>query len=76
MEHQASSHHEAAAPALGEMIAELRLEWLSPLAGASPLPSLTSSELPPMATDLMRRYAAQFPMLHQEWWPPGPASAD
>jgi quinol monooxygenase YgiN len=68
MVHQSSAHHEAAVPALQDAIEELRLEWLSPVVDASPLPSSSSPELPADASDLMRRYATLFPMASPDWW--------
>ena len=48
--HQTSAHHEAASPALGEVIEALRLEWVDPIAGASPLVATTTAPLGEGAT--------------------------
>ncbi len=68
--HQTSPHHEGASPALREVIQVLRLEWVDPLRGASPLPRTDSSPLPPGATDLEREYSVRFAAKVQEWWEP------
>ena len=44
--HQTSDHHESASPQLGRMIAGLRLEWVDPIAGASPLTPTDGEALP------------------------------
>jgi quinol monooxygenase YgiN len=36
--HQTSPHHESASPDLGAVLESIRLEWVDPLEGASPLP--------------------------------------
>lgn len=68
MAHQDSDHHEAATPLLGDLVAEMWLEWLSPVEGASPLPAFTSAALPSNPSAVMRRYAAMFPMASPDWW--------
>ena len=65
--HEDSLHHVAALPALREVLQEVRLEWVDPVAGASPL---TPTELtpPPDAIDhedaSPERYGARI----QDWW--------
>lgn len=68
--HQSSPHHEAATPQLMTQIASLRLEWLDPVQGASPLPSTAPQSLPADATELVRRYAEMIPVEMAGWWQP------
>lgn len=70
MTHQSSPHHEAAAAPLMNQIAELRLEWVDPVPGASPLPPTGTQELPADADALVRRYAEMMPVEIADWWRP------
>ena len=68
--HEASPHHVAASPALRELLLDIRLEWVDPVAGASPLGSadLTTTDL---EEPLRERYGAKV----QDWWLPLRAAA-
>jgi quinol monooxygenase YgiN len=68
MAHQTSDHHEQASPELGELIDEIRLEWVDPLAAASPLPATEHQEPAPDADELTRRYSALFAARVADWW--------
>lgn len=70
LEHQTSDHHEAASAALGELIADLELEWLDPVGGASELGPTDMQELPPGATELTAIYHRIFAAQVQDWWQP------
>ncbi|MET0545984.1 MAG: antibiotic biosynthesis monooxygenase family protein [Caulobacterales bacterium] len=70
LEHQGSPHHEAAAAPLMNAIADLQLEWLDPVQGASPLPPTNTQNLPANASELVRRYAEMFPVVMANWWLP------
>lgn len=70
MTHQSSPHHEAAAAPLMDQIAELRLEWVDPVQGASPLPPTEPQALPADADALVRRYAEMMPVVMADWWTP------
>lgn len=69
LRHQSSAHHEAAAPALMEMISDLRLEWLDPVTGACALPQTVSLAVPDDASTLIKQYAGMFPIRVAAWWP-------
>lgn len=68
LNHQSSPHHESTTPELMGQIASLRLEWLDPVQGASPLPPTASQALPHDAAELVRRYAGMFPVDMAAWW--------
>jgi quinol monooxygenase YgiN len=68
--HQTSDHHEAASPAIGELVESVRLEWVDPVAGASSLPATRPTEVPADASDLWRRYARWFAVQEAPWWLP------
>lgn len=70
IEHQASDHHEAAAPRLGPVIEAIRLEYVDPLAGASPLPPTEHQEAPPDADALRLDYTARYAAVVASWWQP------
>ena len=66
--HQTSDHHETASPALGQVIEQLRLEWLDPIAGAGPLPPTDMQPAPEGATDLVLTYTDRFAAAVAQWW--------
>jgi quinol monooxygenase YgiN len=67
--HQTSEHHEAARPGLGEVIEDIRLEWVDPLPTASPLATTATAATPPDATELERSCYERFAgALMQDWW--------
>jgi len=68
MAHQTSDHHESASPALGEVIEELRLEWVDPVAGASDMPPTEMQPALPDADELTRRYSERFAAQVASWW--------
>lgn len=53
---RASDQHEAATPRLGELIADMKLEWVDPIEGGSLLPPTTMQPLRGGADALSRRY--------------------
>ena len=73
--HETSPHHLAALPALDEVLQQVRLEWVDPVVGASPL---TPSDLapPPDATDLQKAYAERYRAKVKDWWLPLRTPAD
>ena len=66
--HQVSPHHERAATALGAVIADLRLEWLDPVEGASDLPRTEAEDLAADPDPAVRRAARHFPADIAAWW--------
>ncbi len=52
--HQISDHHEAAAGNYGDIIADIDLEWVDPVDGASKLGHTEMQEVPDDATDLAK----------------------
>lgn len=66
--HQVSDHHEEAAADLGEVLAGIRLEWIDPIVGASPLPSTTAQAVADDADDATRRAARIFAPRIAPWW--------
>lgn len=66
--HQTSDHHESASPKLAELIHEIRLEWVDPVPGASPLPRTAMQPLPDGADALSARYHRVFAARLQAWW--------
>lgn len=66
--HQTSAHHEAASSRLGEVIRDIRLEWLDPVSEASSLPMTEMQSLPDNADELTRRYHKVFAAKIQNWW--------
>ncbi len=66
--HQTSAHHEAASPELGKVIETLELEWVDPIAEASPLTPSDMSPLRDDASELAVRYHKRFAIEVKDWW--------
>jgi len=66
--HQTSDHHEEASPRLGELIQDMKLEWVDPVQGASSLPPTDMQPIPDDADELTRKYHALFAATIQDWW--------
>ena len=68
--HQTSGHHESASPVLREVLADIRLEWVDPVAGASDLPPTETQDAPDGADELTRDYTQRFAAELADWWSP------
>jgi quinol monooxygenase YgiN len=68
--HQTSAHHERAGPRLRDVIEVLRLEWVDPIGGASPLAPTNMAPLPPDASTLEKDYYQRIAATVQDWWLP------
>jgi len=66
--HQTSAHHDEATPELGEVIAEMRLEWVDPVPGASPWPPTAHQPPADDADDEVRRATEVFAARVADWW--------
>lgn len=66
--HQVSDHHETASPALGDVIEAIRLEWVDPMSGASPLPPTEHQDAPADADELTATYTGTYAASVAEWW--------
>ena len=66
--HQTSDHHEQASPALGEVIEDIKLEWVDPIKAASPLPETEHQEPAGDANELTRQYSKLFAARVADWW--------
>ncbi len=68
--HQTSDHHESASPIMQDMIADMKLEWVDPVTGASDLPATNSQALPENANELTTQYHSLFAADVADWWQP------
>ncbi|MGA9278163.1 putative quinol monooxygenase [Ilumatobacter sp.] len=68
IEHQTSDHHETASPAIGASVESLRLEWVDPIADASPLTATDMQPAPDGANELVVTYTDRFAADVAEWW--------
>ncbi len=66
--HQTSDHHETASPKLGDLIADMKLEWVDPVQGASRLVATDMQPLGEGADELTQRYHRIFAATIQDWW--------
>jgi quinol monooxygenase YgiN len=66
--HQTSDHHEQASPRVGQVIEALRLEFVDPVQGASPLPPTEHQPAPPDADELTAAYTERFAAQVADWW--------
>jgi quinol monooxygenase YgiN len=69
LRHQVSDHHESASPRIGELCETLKLEWVDPIPGASPLPATEMQALPETADEKTALYHKVFAATVQGWWP-------
>jgi len=68
--HQTSDHHESASPQLGEVLAGIKLEWVDPIQGSSPLTPTDAQDAPADASELERTYARRYAAQVADWWLP------
>ncbi len=71
LRHQVSDHHEAASPRIGALCADVKLEWVDPVAGAADLPTTEMQPLPDGADEKTELYHKVFAATVQDWWPRG-----
>jgi hypothetical protein len=70
LDHQASDHHSAASDPLHEVTERIELEWVDPVATASPLAATDVQPLPDGASELAAHYHRRFSDINQPWWLP------
>ena len=68
--HQTSDHHETASPQLGPIIERIRLEWVDPIDGASPLGPTEMQPAPDGADELTAAYTDRYAARIADWWSP------
>lgn len=66
--HQDSDHHEGEMQRFADCIAELDLEVVDPVQGASPLPATVAGELAPDASASLIQQSELYPITVQDWW--------
>jgi quinol monooxygenase YgiN len=66
--HQTSDHHEDASPVLGQVIEGIKLEYVDPIQGASPLPATEVQDAPPDADELTAEYTKSYAAQVASWW--------
>ncbi|MEM8903682.1 MAG: antibiotic biosynthesis monooxygenase [Actinomycetota bacterium] len=66
--HQVSEHHEDAGAGLGEVLADIRLEWVDPVDGACGLPPTERQGPVADATERWLHYHGSMGADVQEWW--------
>jgi quinol monooxygenase YgiN len=66
--HETSPHHEVASAQYGPVFETIRLEWVDPMASASPLNPTDYQPLPADASDLERYYHERMAAVAQDWW--------
>lgn len=68
--HQTSDHHESSSPEISRVVESVRLEWVDPISGASPLGSTVAQDLSDSGDALTRRYARVLEARIASWWLP------
>lgn len=66
--HQASDHHEGEMARFVACIAELDLEVLDAVSGASPLPMTQAIRCPESEAEFVQEQAKAFPVALEPWW--------
>ncbi|MDG1931634.1 MAG: hypothetical protein P8I86_03660, partial [Luminiphilus sp.] len=64
--HQSSDYHEG--HDFEGVLANVELEYLDPVQGASALPATENLPLPDDASETLRNTEASFPILIPDWW--------
>ena len=54
----------------GRIAADIKLEWVDPIANASPLAPTNAQAAPETDNPVLARYAQAMPAVPQEWWQP------
>ena len=70
IEHQTSDHHEAVGPLLGDVVENIRFEWVDPVSSSSPLGSTDPQPAPDGASALALKHHERFAADVQPWWEP------
>lgn len=68
LDHQTSPHHEKFGPDWPEVIESMRLEWIDPIANASPLVPTVDQSLSDDASELKKEKYPRFAKLTADWW--------
>ncbi|MGI9596095.1 MAG: putative quinol monooxygenase [Acidimicrobiales bacterium] len=68
IDHQVSDHHESSSPDLRPIIESIRLEFVDPVVGASPLPPTERQEPRADADELTVAYTERFAATVADWW--------
>ncbi len=68
LNHQTSDHHDA--PDFGSMLETIKLEWVDPVQGASPLVPTEPQALPDDASEKFRKAAPMYEVAVADWWLP------
>ncbi len=66
--HQTSDHHEDASPGIGAAVESIRLEWVDPIADASPLPPTEHQDALPDTDELTKKYTESYAAAVANWW--------
>ena len=67
--HQGSETHDKYLDDFTKMFADIRFEWIDPVArGGSGLPATENDPLPPEAPEKIRAQVGLYPILISEWW--------
>lgn len=66
--HQTSDHHETASPNIGACCEQVRLEWVDPVADASPLPPTAHQPAADGANELTVKYSDSYAAHVADWW--------
>ena len=68
LKHQVSSHHEELAAELREITAEIKIEWVDPVQGASELVETNHQNPPSEWGELATSYSNRLSAHAQPWW--------
>ena len=66
--HQASDHHEGEMQRFTDCIAELDLETVDPVQGASPLPATVAGAVSVQEPPVVQQQSELYPITTQDWW--------
>ncbi len=66
--HQSSDAHEAFGGQFGDVVQDIRIEWVDAVTGANDLAPNAPQDAPPGASELMRKYSKAYAIRMADWW--------
>ncbi|MEN3974938.1 antibiotic biosynthesis monooxygenase [Emcibacter sp. SYSU 3D8] len=66
--HQSSDAHEEFGGQFGDVVQDIRIEWVDAIEGANALAPTAPQDAPPGASDLVRKYSKDYAVRMADWW--------
>ena len=66
--HQSSDAHEDFGAQFGDVVQDIRIEWVDAVAGANDLTPNAPQDAPPGASELVQKYSKAYAIRMADWW--------